>query len=159
VATQSAALLLALSFGVLLPRSSSRAADASGAVLVEGPNWDALGLVTGFHAVTHKKSGFGVRLLEADGSASVAHDPVALYLVATNNGTSDLVEKIWRLERGVAGVRGIKATGCGIDIRVHVDHLDSEGRVHVPDRRILHACFISPQGTLLPTVTVTEASR
>jgi hypothetical protein len=156
--SQSAALLVALSFGVLSPRSSSRAADASGADLLEGAKWDALGLVTGFHAVTHKKSGFEARLLEADGSASVAHNPVALFLMATKNGTSDLVEKIWRLERGVAGVRSIKATGCGIDIRVDVDHFDSEGLVHGVDRRVLHACFISPQGTLLPTVTVTEAS-
>lgn len=150
---------MALIIGLLSPPRGWAASDSSGADLVEGAQWDALGMVTGFHAVAHKKSGLEARVLEADGSASVAHNPVALYLVATNNGTSDRIEKIWRLERGVAGVRGVKATGCGIDIRVDVDHFDSEGRVHGADRKTLHACFISSQGALLPTVTVKEDSR
>jgi hypothetical protein len=149
--SQSAALLpVALIIGLLSPRGSLGASDASGAALLEGAQWDALGLVTGFHSVTHKKSGFEARVLEADGSASVAHNPVALHLVATNNGTSDRVEKIWRLERGVAGVRGIIATSCGIDIRVDVDRFDSGGLVRGAERKILHACFISPQGTYFP---------
>ena len=153
------AVSLAMALSVLVGQGRMSWADTSGAALLEGERWDVLGMVTGFHTVVHKRAGFEARLLEADGSASVAQNPVALFLVATNNGTSDLIERIWRLERGVARVRGVSASACGVDIRVDVDRIDSEGLVRGAQRKTLHACFISPEGKLLSAVMVTEAPR
>src|ERR1051325_1941054 len=82
----------------------SAAADEE---VAETPEVSELAMVTGFHRVTHKASGFDVRLLEADGSATVAWDPVSLFLVVTNNGTTDSERRIWRLPRGVERVRGM----------------------------------------------------
>jgi hypothetical protein len=134
------------------------AADESGELL-EGPEWKALGLVTGFHAVRHKKSGLEARLLEADGSSSVAENPVALYLVVTNHGTSDLIEHAWRIPRGVAHVRGMSATVCGVDVRVDVDRANSTGLVQGSTRKTLRLCFLSPEAKLQTTLKVGETSR
>jgi len=135
------------------------AAAEQGAELLEGERWQTLGLITGFHSVQHKKSGFEVRLLEADGSASVAHDPVGLYLVVTNNGTSDEIEQTWRLRRGVARVKGLVATKCGADVRVEVDRITSDGLVRGTTPRILRLCFLDPKGTLEKELRVSEVSR
>jgi hypothetical protein len=122
--------------------------------------WSALGIVTGFHRVVHKTSGVEIRLLEADGSTSVAEDPVSLFLVASKGATSELVERIWRLPRGVARVRGMTAVACGADVRVDVDVFHANGDT-VPGARhaTLHLCFLGPDLTLLPTVDVTELGR
>jgi hypothetical protein len=127
------------------------------AELLEGDRWQALELITGFHSVRHKKSGFEVRLLEADGSASVAQNPIALYLVVTNNGTSDAVEHAWRLRRGVARVKGLVATKCGADVRVDVDRITSDGEVRGTMPRILQLCFLDSKGTLEKQLKVSEA--
>ncbi len=112
----------------------------------------------GFHSVQHKKSGLEVRLLEADGSASVAWDPVGLYLVVTNNGTSDAVERAWHLRRGVARVKGFVATKCGADIRVDVDRI-TDGETHGTMPRILRVCFLDSKGTLEKEIKVSEVLR
>ncbi|MDB4981874.1 MAG: hypothetical protein JWM82_2626 [Myxococcales bacterium] len=127
--------------------------------LLEGEGWQALGSITGFHSVQHKKSGFEVRLLEADGGASVAWDPVGLYLVVTNNGTSDGIERTWRLRRGVARVKGLVATQCGADVRVEVDRITSEGEVRGTMPRILRVCFLDSKGSLETRLRVSEVSR
>jgi hypothetical protein len=128
-------------------------------VLLDGPEGKALSLVTGFHSVRHKKSGFEVRLLEADGSASVAQDPVALYVVVTNNGASDLVERAWRIPRGVARVRGVSASDCGVEVRVDVDRPFSDGKAKGLMPKVFRLCFLSPQGKLEANFKVTETSR
>jgi hypothetical protein len=128
------------------------------AELLEGERWQSLGLITGFHSVQHKKSGFEVRVLEADGSASVAWDPIGLYLVVTNNGTSDGVERTWRLQRGVARVKGLLATQCGADIRVDVDRI-RDGKAHGTMPRILRVCFLDSKGSLETRLKVSEVSR
>jgi hypothetical protein len=129
-----------------------------GDLLVE-KEWEALGMVTGFHSVVHKKTRLEARLLEADGSASVAHDPVALFLVVTNNGTSDNIERIWRLPRGVAAVRGVSARDCGIDVRVYVDKFDKEERVSGRTPRTLRLCFLSTDGKMEQSLRMTEAPK
>jgi hypothetical protein len=91
--------------------------------LPRASNVTELALVTGFHRVAHQLSGLDVRLLEADGSASVARDPVSLFPIVTNNGTSDVSRRIWRLPYGVERVRGISSTACGVDVRVDVDRV------------------------------------
>lgn len=127
--------------------------------LLDGEKWRALGLITGFHSIQHKKSGLEVRLLEADGSASVAWDPVGLYLVVTNHGTSDAVEHTWRLRRGVARVNGLAPTRCGVDVRVDVDRITSDGEVRGTTPRTLRVCFLDAKGTLETRVTASEAPR
>jgi hypothetical protein len=129
------------------------------AELLKGERWRALGLITGFHSVQHKTSGFEVRLLEADGSASVAWDPVGLYLVVTNNGTSDGVEQTWRLRRGVARVKGLVATSCGADVRVDVDRITSDGEVRGTMPRILRVCLFDSKGALVVQPKVSEVAR
>ncbi|MEP6652147.1 MAG: hypothetical protein ABJA82_02250 [Myxococcales bacterium] len=58
-------------FNLVAVTRSVRAAEESGELL-EGPEGKTLGRVTGFHSVRHKKSGLEARLLDADGSSSVA---------------------------------------------------------------------------------------
>ena len=56
-----------------------------------------------------------MRLLEADGSATAAMNPIDLYLVVTNNlSAGDLQEYIWRLPMRVAKVRSVKRIQSGI---------------------------------------------
>ncbi len=121
----------------------------------EDTGMSALAMVTGFHVVVHKASGFQVRLLEADGSASVAWDPVSLFVVVSNNGTSDLQQRVWRLPNGVERVRAITPTACGVDVRVEVDRI-KDAMVVGRDQRTLRLCFLSAQGSLLSRLSVAE---
>ncbi len=125
---------------------------------LDGPEWKFLSMVTGFHSVRHKKSGFEARILEADGSPSVAQDPISLFLVVTNNGTADYVGRAWRLHRGVARVRSLSTSTCGIDVKVEVDGdaSDSGAARRIP--KVLHICFLSADGKLLRQLKVTEGS-
>ena len=126
---------------------------------LEGPEWGALGMVTGFHSVPHKKSGFEARIIEVDGSASVAWDPVSLFLVVTNNGTADRVQRAWRIPRGVERVRRLSATDCGIDVKVEVDRVTKDGLVDGTVPKVLRLCFLSGEGKLQAKLGVSEASR
>jgi hypothetical protein len=125
--------------------------------VAEVSNVTELALVTGFHRVTHKASGLDVRLLEADGSASVAWDPVSLFLVVTNNGTSAGVQRIWRLPRGVERVRGTSPTTCGVDVRVDSDRIQ-DTVVAGTDPKVLHLCFLDDNRTLRAKLSLTEVS-
>jgi hypothetical protein len=127
--------------------------------LLLGEEADVLGRVTGFHSVRHEKARLEVRVLEADGSASVAWDPVALYVVVTNNGTSDGEERVWRLPRGVAAVRALSATACGASLRVFVDKIDDGGLVTGRSARTLRMCFLSADGKMQPSLRMTESSK
>lgn len=133
--TQACAVVLS----VFLSANVARGASTDVAP-IEGQEASTLGLLTAMRSMRHKKSGLEVRLLEADGSASVAQDPVALYLVVTNNGTSDLQEHVWRLPRGVARVRSLSETVCGVDVRVEVDGPGEP--IPKASPRVLHLCFL-----------------
>jgi hypothetical protein len=126
---------------------------------LEGAEWEALARVTGFHSVKLRKSGFEARLLEADGASSMAQDPISLYLVVTNNGTSDLLEHAWRLRRGVARVRGVAPSSCGIDVKVEVDRIATNGEAAGRAPRLLHLCFLSAEGKLETKLKERETSR
>jgi hypothetical protein len=140
------------------PFGVAHSAEQQGKAL-EGPEGKILGTLTGFHSVRLKKSDFEARLLEADGSASVARDPISLYLVVTNNATSDLVEHTWRLSRGVARVRGLTPSACGVDVKVDVDRVAPDGRVVGRVPRVLHLCVLSPAGQLQTDLKESETSR
>jgi hypothetical protein len=121
---------------------------------LQGQEVGLLGQVTGLRSVRHKKSGLEARLLEADGSSSVARDPIALFLVVTNNGTSDLKEQVWRLPRGVARVRDLSPTACGVDARVDVDGPGEP--TPKPVSRVFHLCFLSAGGQLISNLQFSE---
>ena len=93
-------------------------------------------------------------MLEADGSASVAQDPIALFLVVTNNLTSDLKEHLWRLPRGVARVRSLSETSCGVDVYVDVDGPGEP--TPKPVRRVFRLCFVSKEGHLMSKLQFSE---
>jgi hypothetical protein len=116
--------------------------------------WSLLGIITGYHSVVHKASGLEVRVLEADGSASVAWDPVSLFVVVTNHGTSDLIQHVWRVPQGVVRVRSLSPTSCGADVQVDVDKIGKDERVVGARAATLHLCFLSSSNTLLPKLTV-----
>lgn len=133
--------------GLWLLMVSDRAIGAPTVVApMGGPEASALGQVTGIHSVQHRRSKLEARLLEADGGSSVARDPIALFLVVTNNGTSDRQEHVWRLPRTVARVRTLSETTCGIDVRVDVDGAHEPRPKAVP--RLLHLCFLATDGHL-----------
>lgn len=69
--------LLALTLASAVCLGQAVAGDEEGKPL-EGPEWEALATVTAFHSVKLRQSGFEARLLEADGSGSVAQDPIGL---------------------------------------------------------------------------------
>jgi len=121
--------------------------------------WSVLSMVTGFHSVTSKKAGLSVRVLESDGSASVAEDPVSLFIVATNNGTSDIKQRVWRLPEGVERVRKVTASRCGLDIVADVDSGGDEGL----DGRLktksvtIKTCFLTANGGLESRLRVDRA--
>jgi hypothetical protein len=149
-------IVVAVGIGCLLSRSA--AADE---VQEEQPveKWSVLGMITGYHSVVHKAAGLEVRVLEADGSASVAWDPVSLFVVVTNNGTADLEEHVWRLPHGVERVRRLSPTSCGADVQVDVDKI-GKGELVVGSRATtFHLCFLSPTNALLPKLTVTELKK
>ena len=145
-----------LAAAMLTCGSSALRAEAAEDV-AEEPSVSELALVTGFHRVIHKSSGFDVRLLEADGSASVAWDPVSLFLVVTNNGTSDNAQRVWRLPHGVERVRGMSPTTCGVDVRVEVDRVRDD-RIVGTEPKVLHLCFLAENRTLCPRLSVMESS-
>ena len=142
---------------IVLTCGSSTLRAAPAEEVAEEPSVSEFALVTGFRRVIHKSSGFDVRLLEADGSASVAWDPVSLFLVVTNNGTSDNQHRVWRLPHGVERVRGMTPTTCGVDIRVEVDRVRDD-RVVGTDPKVLRLCFLEENRALRPKLSVTEVN-
>jgi hypothetical protein len=136
---------------------SSAAEEVQEAQPVE--RWSVLGMITGYHSVVHKASGFEIRVLEADGSASVAWDPVSLFVVVTNHGTADLVQRVWRVPQGVVRVRSLSPTACGVDVQVDVDKFGKDDRVVGARAATLHLCFLSPSKTLLPKLTVAGLTK
>jgi len=58
-------------------------------------------------------------------------------LVVTNNGTSDLVARAWGIRRGVASVRGLTPSECGVDVQVEVDRIGADGLAHGTTSKVL----------------------
>jgi hypothetical protein len=147
------AFIVTVTLGLLVSQVAVRAAPTEVAP-VDDTQARTLRLVTGYHSIRHKRSRLEVRFLEVDGSASVAQDPIALFLVVTNNLTSDLKEHLWRLPRGVARVRSLYETTCGVDVDVDVDGPGEP--TPKPVLRVLHLCFLSKDGELASTLQFSD---
>jgi hypothetical protein len=141
--------LVALAMSGLLLLAPNAFADEPEEVEEEQPieRYEVLGMITGIHTVDHKASKLRARLLEADGSASVAWNPVTLFLVVTNSGGADEVTRIWRLPRGVERVRGFTPTTCGVDVRAEVVRVVDTLAVGTK-LTTLRLCFVSSNGSL-----------
>ena len=87
-----------------------------------GAEWASLEIITGYHHVLDKLNHFEVRLLEADGGATVALNPISMYVVITNNSSAaDLQQHIWLLPYRVSRVKGIKLVGSVLQINAQID--------------------------------------
>jgi hypothetical protein len=120
--------------------------------------WAPLGMITNLHTLVHKKSGLTIRVLEADGSGSVAEDPISLFIVATNRGTSDLREHVWRLPHGLARLKKVVASKCGVDIVGEVDVPDGEQGLSKKKAVVVKSCFIGPTGELESQLKVDDGA-
>jgi hypothetical protein len=115
--------------------------------------------ITGYRHLFHKVAKLEARVLEMDGSASVAMDSVSLFVVVTNNGTSDLLSRVWRLPYGVARVVAVRETACGLRITARVNHMDEDGMVSGADPATIDVCYLGPDHTLLDDAMVTRSTR
>jgi hypothetical protein len=139
---------------IVLACGSSTSSAASTDEVTEAPYVPDLAIVTGCHRVVHKAAGLDVRLLEADGSATVAWDPISLFLVVTD-GIPDHARRIWRLPHGVERVRGMSPTICGVDVRIDVDRMQDDLVVGT-DPKVLRLCFLAENRALRSKLSVTE---
>jgi hypothetical protein len=87
--------------------------------------------ISGFHSHFDKGSGFVFRILEVDGSATVALDPIYLYLVATNNSSADDLESAIVTLPKVSSIRKIKFFDRKhiIVIEASFDRTNEEGKI------------------------------
>jgi hypothetical protein len=97
-------------------------AYAQEAVKPLGAEWANFEMITGFHHAFDEHRRFEVRLLESDASATVALNPVSIYIVITNNlSGADLQQYVWMLPSRVRAVKGIKLAGSTLRIKTEVD--------------------------------------
>ena len=138
-------------FVLILVASSpdaGRAHRSADAVVPLSKEWAPLAMITNIHALVHRRSGLAVCVLEADGLASVAENPISLFVVATNRGTSDLREYVWRLPHGLGRLKKVTVSKCGIDIAGEIDVFGGEQGVGTKQSLVIRACFIDLNGNL-----------
>ena len=122
-----------------------------------GGEWATWAMITGFHHVFDKRNQLEVRLLQADGSATVALNPVSLYVVITNNSSAaDLQQYVWLLPHRVRNVKSIKLVDSVLQIRAEVD-ADPEASKSAP--RELSVRYSVSDGVLSKTLIVSELSQ
>jgi len=111
---------------IIAALTTFRASSAAESVQPLGESWQVLTIVTGFHAFLDKTNSVDVRLIESTGQATVATNPVTLYLVVTNDSSAgDLTEHIWRLPVRVASVRAVRQIKSGIVVSAVQDIKDN----------------------------------
>lgn len=91
--------------------------------------FDNVQLVSGFHSYFDKLTGFEFRILEMDGSATVAMNPINLYLVVTNNSPgSDSQSRMVTLPK-VSTIKSIRFTDQPdkIQIDASLDQIGEDG--------------------------------
>jgi hypothetical protein len=117
--------------------------------------WATFAIITGFHHAFDTQSQFEVRLLEADRSVTVAMNPVALYVVITNNSSgADVQHYVWRLPQRVSKVKGVKLSPPILQIRAETDAdpWDSSKRVG----KVLSVQYSISHGVLSDTLSVSD---
>jgi hypothetical protein len=115
--------------------------------------WAPLSLVTGFHTVREPNGRFQVRVIEANGRATVAINPITLYFVVTNDSSAgDLQQHIWRLPVSVARVKSVSPINSGVRIVASLDAVP-DANVQARDVNILVG-YKSENGVLKDTITV-----
>jgi hypothetical protein len=117
--------------------------------------WKLLAMVTGFHSVTEPNSPFQLRVIEANGQATVAINPISLYFVVTNDSSAgDLQEHIWRLPVTVARVKSVARISSGVRILAILDAMPD---TNVETRAVaLLVRYELANGKLKHTVTVQQ---
>ena len=115
--------------------------------------------VSAFHSIKSKTNDLAVRVLEADGSATVARNPVELFLVITNDaGGPDLQQHVWRLPRGVADVKRITVDKSALNISAIVDGpLDEQTGRSQEQNAIIHIAYHWSNGILSDKISITTS--
>ncbi len=117
--------------------------------------WAVLATITGFHDVTRPNSVFRVRVIEANGSATVGVNSIILYFVATNDSSAgDLQQHVWRLPFTVAGVESVTCIDSGVRV---VSMLDAMPDTGVKARKLqLSIHYALQNGRLKDVITVQQ---
>jgi hypothetical protein len=120
--------------------------------------WQALALVTGFHNASDPNSDFQVRLLESNGKATVAMNPIGLFIVITNNSSAgDLQQHIYRLPITVAQVKRVTPTKFGVFI---IATLDAVANASIKPREVdITVRYEVLNGVLKDTITMQQELR
>ncbi len=115
--------------------------------------WELLAMITAFHSITDPNSRFQIRVIEANGQATVAVNPITLFLVVTNDSSAgDLQQHVWRLPVTVARVSSVTRINSGIRI---VASLDAMPDINVKAREVsLLVRYKAESGGLKDTITV-----
>jgi hypothetical protein len=145
--------LLALTFAVCeVGVASPQLGDV---IAASDEEWQSLAIVTGFHIVNGPKSNFQARILEANGQATVAINPIALFLVVTNDSSAgDLQQHIWRLPLTVAQVKSVAPTDSGVHIVARLDAVP-DANVKARDVNVIVRYEVA-NGVLKNTITVQQ---
>lgn len=114
---------------------------------------DPLTMVTGFHSITQADSPFHMRVLEANGEATVAINPIALFFVVTNDSSAgDLQQHIWRLPLTVTHVKNVTGIKSGIRILAVLQAVPNAG---IKERELsILVRYNTSSGLLKDTITV-----
>ncbi len=100
-----------------------------GATVQARGDLDAYQAITAFHNLFLEEPGLEFRILESDASATVAMDPITLFLVITNNEGADYVGGTWQLPFRVSRFQGLGHDEHALVIAAEVDVMDDEGSV------------------------------
>jgi hypothetical protein len=120
-----------------------------------GREWTVFEFITGFHHVFDRDNQFELRVLESDVSATVALNPVYIYLVITNNSSAaDLQRYVWLLPYKVSKVKGVKLLDSVLQIQAEVDADPWNPSKRV--RRRLSVRYSVSHGVLSDTLSVSE---
>jgi len=120
-----------------------------------GGQWATLAIITGFHRAFDTQNQYEVRLLEADGGATVAMNPIAMYLVITNNSSAaDLQYHVWLLPHRVSKVKSVELSPPILRIRAEFDADPSDRSKRVG--KVLSVRYGVSRGVLSDTLLMSE---
>ena len=114
--------------------------------------------ISGFHSAQDNANKLEIRILEGEDS-NVAKNPVALFVVVTDNASSDDSQThIWRLAEGVSEVKGIRLTNNGARIAAVVDGQMNEKTGRFPtENQVINISYDFAKGVLSDKLKVSTA--